>query len=170
MKNLILLAASLAFLHLTQGAGWWRTCNKQPNHEDFEKRYPSEISSVDVKIKDGGSSDVGCSSANKGCKIPARSTLDITIKLRSKKSAKKVKATLQGHMSLLGWISAVTVTKLNLPKGKIKKKRDHTMKFEYTLPITGFRGMKIPTAIRITGDKRGKEIVVGCVVFPMKIV
>jgi len=170
MRNMLLVVISLVCLHLVQGASWWRPCNIQSNHDDFEKQYPSVISSVDVRIKQQSSSspNVGCSTGNRGCKIPARSTLEITLQLKSNKSVKKVKATLQGHLKYLGWISAVNINKLNLKR--IKKNKDHEVKFDYTLPFTGFSGMKMPTAIRLTGKSRGKEIVIGCVLFPMNIV
>jgi len=184
MKNFLLLALSLVFLQFVQSRDWWRSCSKQSNHADYGKRYPSDELSLDVNIlpgKEGSANptNLGCSVGNGGCKIPARSTLDITLNFKSLKSARKLKATLQGHLKFLGWISAVTINKLkitctscnNLQTNRIKKKQQYKVNFQYTLPITGLRGMNMPTAIRITGKrKQNKDIVIGCVVFPMKIV
>jgi len=182
MKNFLFLALSLVFFQLAHGREWWRSCNAQKNHGDYGKRYPSDILSLDVSItpRKGSSANptnLGCSVGNQGCKIPARSTLDITLNLKSLKSARKIKATLQGRFMLL-WHSVemnklkITCTSCNNSKSKrIKKNQQYKVKFQYTLPLTGFRGMKMPTAIRITGKrKQNKDIVIGCVVFSMNIV
>lgn len=153
MKTILLLAASLAFLHVTHAALKFRSCPGTLAGTNYGSVTSFEISGGNIQ-QDGS------------IKVTRKSDLTVKIRVNSKVGATNLKAALYAKVRWLGWLNAVNEDF----RKSVGKNEDIDLAFDYHISLFTPSG-SYPIAVKISGLIKGNQRVsLGCAVIRLQVV